>query len=126
MHGNGARLVQAARVARALGHPVRLEILRTLGTEGAYVMHLVAALGRPQANVSQHLAILREAGLVVDEREGTRVLYRLRDPQILEAVELLLELAARTPLPSPVPHPRWGRPGGGRGGRCGCPRCRGG
>jgi DNA-binding transcriptional ArsR family regulator len=49
----------------------------------------VVLLGRSQANISQHLAILRAAGLVVDEREGNRILYRLNDGWLLWLLELL-------------------------------------
>ena len=53
--------IKAAEILKALAHPVRLEILAKIGSEGAYVMDLYSWLGRPQANISQHLAILRAA-----------------------------------------------------------------
>lgn len=121
---------RAASVAQALAHPVRLQILELLRDEGAYVMHLTAALDRPQANVSQHLGILREAGLVVDEREGMTVIYRVRDPRVFELVDRLQALAAQTaePVYGPGRHraafrqrARMGKAGQG----CRCPRCRG-
>ncbi len=85
----------AARLAHALAHPARLLILELLRDGGAYVMHLTTALGIHQANVSQHLAVLREAGLITDEREGMNVFYRVRDPQVFELVEQLQALAVR-------------------------------
>jgi DNA-binding transcriptional ArsR family regulator len=84
----------AARMAHALAHPARLLILELLRDGGAYVMHLTTTLGIHQANVSQHLAVLREAGLIIDEREGMNVFYRVRDPQVFELVEQLRALAA--------------------------------
>jgi len=120
----------AASVAQALAHPVRLQILEMLRDEGAYVMHLTTMLGRPQANISQHLGILRQAGLVVDERQGMTVIYRVRDPRVFELVDRLKALAAppagfveglssrRGSFRQPG-HP--GEPGRG----CRCPRCRG-
>jgi len=113
-----------AGVAHALAHPARLQILEMLRNEGAYVMHLTTALRRPQANISQHLAILRDAGLVVDEREGMTVVYRVRDPRVFELVNQLKML----------PFPSAGRPkssvkgmrcaqSGGRCHGCHCPRC---
>lgn len=120
----------AASVAQALAHPVRLQILELLRDEGAYVMHLTATLGRPQANISQHLGILRQAGLVVDEREGMTVVYRVRDPRVFELVDRLKALAAppaefvESPGSRRASFRRPGRPGEpGRG--CRCPRCRG-
>lgn len=117
-----------ASVARALAHPVRLQILELLRNEGAYVMHLTTTLGRPQANISQHLAVLREAGLVVDDREGMTVIYRVRDPRVFDLVDRLKALAPPPAGPGYVPGSRGaqlrrrGRPGGpGQG--CRCPRC---
>jgi DNA-binding transcriptional ArsR family regulator len=85
-----------ADLAHALAHPVRLSILDLLRDEGAYVMHLTTMLRRPQANISQHLAILRDAGLVVDEREGMTVVYRVRDPHVFVLVDRMKALAIRS------------------------------
>jgi len=85
---------KAVQIARALSHPVRLQILDLLRGDGAYVMHLTTVLERPQANISQHLMTLREAGLVVAERDGMTVVYRIRDGRVLEIVDTLKNLAA--------------------------------
>ncbi len=110
-----------AGIAQALAHPVRLRILDLLRDEGAYVMHLTTMLGRGQANISQHLAILREAGLVADEREGMTVVYRVRDPRVFDLIDQMAMLAApsqvRRSYSSEMPFARRG----GRG--CHCPRC---
>ena len=118
----------AARIARAISHPVRLQILNELRGEGAYVMHLTSVLGRPQANISQHLMVLREAGLVRAIRDGMTVLYQISDPQVLQIVDDLLALARqrarnREQASAEV---EAGGPGGGRRrrrGKCRCPRC---
>lgn len=78
-----------ARVFKALAHPVRLRILYALQEGGQYVCHLVALLGCRQPTVSQHLAVLRAAGLVVHEREGNRILYCLNNGWLLRLLELL-------------------------------------
>lgn len=117
---------RSAGVAQALAHPARLQILEMLRNEGAYVMHLTTALRRPQANISQHLAVLRDAGLVVDEREGMTVVYRVRDPRVFELVDQLKTMT----------HPSARRhkfdvadqrcvQRGGRCHGCHCPRCSG-
>ena len=119
--------IGAASVAHALSHPIRLQILELLRDEGAYVMHLTAMLGRPQANISQHLAVLREAGLVVDEREGTTAIYRVRNPRVFDLMDNLKALAPeaeaglspnlrrmRFRSASYVNRQNWG---------CRCPRC---
>jgi DNA-binding transcriptional ArsR family regulator len=111
-------------VALALAHPVRLHILDLLRNEGAYVMHLTNALGRPQANISQHLAILRDAGLVVDEREGMSVVYRVRDPQVFELIDQFKRLAAGTARRhKTVVIVKRCAHDGGRCHGCNCPRC---
>lgn len=114
-------LNRTAAIAQALAHPMRLRILELLQDEGAYVMHLTAALQRPQANVSQHLAILREAGLVQDERDGMTVIYRVTDPHIFDVIQQMQKLnpARREPMtfgPGARFHHRHGV-------RCHCPRC---
>lgn len=102
-----------ARLFKALAHPVRLHILHALRNGGQYVDHLSLALGCRQSNVSQHLAVLRRAGLVEGRREGNRVRYRLPS----EKVSQLLELLAAITQEAIVPEARavWAR--------CNCPRC---
>jgi len=60
-----------------LSHPVRLQILDELRKRQACVCHLQAVTGRPQAYISQQLRVLREADLVIDEKDGQNVYYRL-------------------------------------------------
>ena len=78
-----------AKIFKALAHPARLRILNALREEGQYVCHLVALLGRSQPNVSQHLTVLRAVGLVLDEREGNNILYRLNNGRLLRLLDLL-------------------------------------
>ncbi len=73
---------RAARVFKALGHPVRLAIVRCALGEGMCVGELHECLDRSQPNISQHLSVLRECGLVVAEREGNRVCYRIADERV--------------------------------------------
>ncbi len=83
-----------AKAAQALAHPVRLQILELLQDEGAYVMHLTHVLNRRQAYLSQHLAILREAGLVVGERKGMTVVYRVADRRLFKLLDVFREVAS--------------------------------
>lgn len=87
--------ILAARIARALAHPVRVQILQFLRQESKCVMHLTDGLGRPQANISQHLAVLREAGLVRGVREGMTVKYCIARPEVVDLLEQLEQLAMR-------------------------------
>ena len=79
---------------QALSHPVRLRILDILARQEACVCHLTAILGLRQPYVSQQLAILREAGLVADRREGTLIYYRLADERLAQFVAESRALAA--------------------------------
>lgn len=78
---------QTAKLFHILSHQARLHILDELRKDEACVCHLQAVLRRPQAYVSQQLRVLREAGLVTDQREGTLVYYRLADQQIGRLLE---------------------------------------
>ncbi len=91
-----SQMSQRALVAQALAHPLRQALLEAIGTAGAYVNDLVLALGRPQPHVSRHLAVLREAGLVVTERQGTYIRYRLA-PGVAELLAALAKVAERLP-----------------------------
>jgi len=84
---------QLAQIFRALGHPVRLGILaKTLSGEFC-VTDLQEQLARRQANVSQHLAILRNRGLAAPERRGNKVCYRLADERIAQLIDLAADIA---------------------------------
>ena len=74
---------QFAIVAKALGHPQRLELIEHLAQGPRSVDLLATKVGLPIANVSQHLQTLRRAGLVQAEREGKFVNYRLADETVL-------------------------------------------
>lgn len=76
-----------AALLKAIGHPIRLRIVDLLRCEPECVCHLSAALDKPQPYVSQQLAILRNAGVIVDEREGTNIFYRLADENVVRQVE---------------------------------------
>lgn len=76
---------------RILGQPLRIKLLSELSASPATVHELVDALGAVQQNVSQHLAILHQAGIVARSKQGTRVRYELQDPHV---VALLAEARA--------------------------------
>jgi DNA-binding transcriptional ArsR family regulator len=74
-------------VFKALMHPARLSILEILHDGEQCVCHLEAVLGYRQAYISQHLMVLREAGLVEDRRDGSRIFYRVENPEVFELIE---------------------------------------
>ncbi len=81
-------------MCRALNDPKRLVALYALRDGPHTVTELCQALRVPQANTSQHLAVLRERGLVATERQGNRILYSLRHPKILDAVDVMRDVLA--------------------------------
>jgi ArsR family transcriptional regulator len=74
-----------AEILKTLASPRRLDILHVLAAGPTGVGALATAVGASQPNVSQHLAILRAAGLVEAERDGREVRYRLSDPDVMVA-----------------------------------------
>ena len=109
---------QEAALIKAIGHPTRLRILDILSVGEACVCHLTTILKQRQPNVSQHLMVLREAGLVRDRKDGVIVYYRLSDPLIEDLLgltrEILRSSGVKVDFP-PVPvSPIEG---------CPCPRC---
>jgi DNA-binding transcriptional ArsR family regulator len=85
---------QMAVFMKALGHPTRLQILEVLAREGeSCVCHLEHRLGQRQANISQQLARLRDARLVVDRRDGLNVFYDLADASIEDALKIARQTA---------------------------------
>jgi DNA-binding transcriptional ArsR family regulator len=78
-----------AELCKTFADPRRLMIITELRTGERSVGHLVAKLASPQAVVSRHLAVLRSRGIVVARREGTSVYYRLANPRIVEACDIV-------------------------------------
>jgi DNA-binding transcriptional ArsR family regulator len=72
---------------KVLIHPTRLAILDVLRDGEQCVCHLEAALGLRQAHISQHLMVLRDAGLVTDRRDGWNMFYRVCKPEIYAVIE---------------------------------------
>ena len=86
---------QFARIGKALGNPARLEVLELLAQSERTVDSLAAELGLSTANASQHLQVLRGAGLVETRREGLFVHYRLADEAIVSLSGALRTVAER-------------------------------
>lgn len=82
-----------AAVARAFSDPKRLCVLESLASGELSVGDLSTQVGCQVPNMSQHLSVLRSAGLVATRRQGNTVYYRLRDPRVLEAYRLIQTFA---------------------------------
>ncbi len=88
-----------ARVIKALAHPARLLIVDELQRGAKCVCDLRARVGSDISTVSKHLSVLRNAGIVQDEKRGVQVFYRLQCPcvtQFLACVEKIVRTAAAT------------------------------
>lgn len=83
-----------ARRFRTLGEPYRLRILQELEAGEKSVAELVAALNGNQPNVSKHLQILSDAGLIGRRREGTSIIYAISDPMVFQLCALVCKSEA--------------------------------
>lgn len=78
-----------ADIFQALAHPTRIAILEFLGEGELSAGALIEKLGMEQANVSQHLAVLRAKQIVANRKSGNQVFYSVRDPVIIEVLRLM-------------------------------------
>ncbi len=83
-----------ARLIQALAHPTRLKLLRILGDGEASASALADALGVSRPNLSQHLSVMHQRGLLQVRRVGARRLYRLAYPEIKDACAMFQEVLA--------------------------------
>ena len=86
--------IQISELAKALGHPARLRILRLLlATPGCIGGDILEAVGLAQSTVSEHLRILKSAGIFVSERSGPRTYYALKPDAFHPLAEFISALA---------------------------------
>lgn len=81
-----------SELCKTLANPKRQEILDILRETERNVNELVELTGIPQANLSQHLAILRTKGVLASSRHGANVFYRIANPKIMKAFDLITEV----------------------------------
>ncbi|MDX1353160.1 MAG: metalloregulator ArsR/SmtB family transcription factor [Thiomicrorhabdus sp.] len=74
---------KASKALKAMGHPLRLKILCVIGEKELPVMDIVKQVGTTQSNISQHIDILREKGIITSRRDGSKILCKVRDHNIL-------------------------------------------
>ncbi len=102
-----------AQLFKVLMHPTRLAILNELRDSEQCVCHMEAVFGLRQAHISQHLMVLRDAGLVADRRDGWNIFYRVTRPEIFQVIDAA---SAFLGVSSPPPSFESGR-------ACPCPKC---
>ena len=81
-----------AEMCKVFSNPTRLEILNLLRNKELSVSELTEKSELSQVNVSQHLAIMKHKGIVSSKREGKNVYYRLTNPKIIKAFDIIREV----------------------------------
>jgi len=87
---------QAAQAIKAIAHPLRLKILCVLGDQEISVQDIVEQVGTSQSNISQHLAILRDKGVLATRRDANRVFYRIDDLRTLKLIGMMRDVFCTT------------------------------
>lgn len=87
---------RASRSLKAMSHPLRLKILCTLGDREISVQDIVENVGTSQSNISQHLAILRDKGILASRKDANRVFYRVGDARTLRLISMMQEVFCTT------------------------------
>ena len=90
--GRSESIEQASSAMQAMAHPLRLKILCLVGNQELSVLEVVEAVGTTQSNVSQHLAVLREHGILESRRVANRIFYKVADPRGLRMISLTREI----------------------------------
>jgi len=90
--GKGENIREASAAMQAMAHPLRLKILCLVGNQELSVLEIVEAVGTTQSNISQHLAVLREHGLLASRKDANKVFYRIGDARVLQMISLTREI----------------------------------
>lgn len=98
--GKTEQIEIAARALKAISHPLRLKILCIIGEGEFCVQDIVEAAGTSQSNISQHLAILRDKGVLLTRKDANRVYYRVGDRRTLQLIVLMREVFCDVPVNS--------------------------
>jgi ArsR family transcriptional regulator len=90
--GRSENIAEASAAMQAMAHPLRLKILCLVGNQELSVLEIVDAVGTTQSNISQHLAVMRDHGLLAARKEANKVFYRIPDSRILKMIALTREI----------------------------------
>ncbi len=94
--GRGENIREASAAMQAMAHPLRLKILCLIGNQEVSVLEIVDAVGTTQSNISQHLGVLRDHGILHSRKEANKVFYRVQDERILKMIALTREIFCST------------------------------
>jgi len=81
-----------AEMCKVFSNPTRLEILNLLGDKEMSVTELIEKTGLSQANISQHLSIMKSKGIVTSDRKGKNIYYKLTNPKIIKAFDVIRDV----------------------------------
>ena len=90
--GKSESIRQASEAMQAIAHPLRLKILCLVGNQELSVLEIVDAVGTTQSNISQHLGVLRDRGILAARKEANKVFYRIEDARVLKMIALTREI----------------------------------
>jgi ArsR family transcriptional regulator len=85
-------ILLAAQAMKAIAHPLRLKVLCVLSGGELSVQEIVDSVGTSQSNISQHLAILRDKGVLATRKDANRVYYRIGDPRTVKLVGMMRDV----------------------------------
>lgn len=94
---DAADIDRASKSLKAISHPLRLKILCSLGGQEVSVQDIVDMVGTSQSNISQHLAILRDKGILAARKDANRVYYRVSDARTLRLIGMMREVFCTQP-----------------------------
>src|SRR5512135_2006827 len=89
---NEEDIQHAALAMKSIAHPLRLKILCVLADGELSVQDIVENVGTSQSNISQHLAILRDKGVLYTRKDANRVFYRIGDPRTVKLVGMMRDV----------------------------------
>ena len=90
--GKTENIREASAAMQAMAHPLRLKILCLVNNQELSVLEIVDAVGTSQSNISQHLAVLRDNGILAARKDANKVYYRIGDPRVLKMIALTREI----------------------------------
>mgnify|MGYP000315175130 CR=1 FL=1 len=82
---------QMSEILKALGDPIRIQILYLLKSRNLSVSEIMNALGKPQNTISYHIKVLENSGLIEGHREGILIIYSLKKPEIIDLLDSTLK-----------------------------------
>ena len=106
---------QIGNLLKEISSPARIQILQMIGVEEVCVCHLEANLGMKQAYLSQHLMALRKAGILITNREGRFIHYRLANTELLAVIQVSAKVLGIQRIVNEEPIEKK---------ICTCPKCR--